>query len=96
MWEPIGDLILLKEIEAPLKSKGGLILSNSATDYIKAEVKAVGPGLFTHTGDRIPMTIQVGDIVMIHKNQSGDNKKVKLDDDTFLLVHEGDLALRQC
>lgn len=96
MWEPIGDLILLKELETPTKSKGGLILSNSATDYIKAEVTAVGPGLFTQTGDRIPMTVKVGDIVMIHKNQSGDSKKVKLEEDTFILVHEGDLSLRQC
>jgi chaperonin GroES len=96
MWEPIGDLILLKELEAPTKSKGGLILSNTTTDYIKAEVKAVGPGLFTQTGDRIPMTVKVGEVVMIHRNQSGDGKKIKLDDDIFLLVHEGDLSLRQC
>lgn len=96
MWEPIGDLILLKELEAPTKSKGGLILSNASTDYVKAEVTAVGPGLFTQTGDRIPMTVKVGDIVMIHRNQSGDSKKVKLEDDTFILVHEGDLSLRQC
>jgi chaperonin GroES len=93
-WQPIGDLVLLKEIEAPTKSKGGLILSNTSTDYVKAKVTAVGPGLFTHTGDRIPMTVTVGDIVMIHRNQSGENKKVKLNDETFLLVHEGDLSLR--
>ena len=93
-WQPIGDLVLLKEIEAPTKSKGGLILSNTSTDYVKAKVTAVGPGLFTHTGDRIPMTVTVGDIVMIHRNQSGENKKVKLNDDSFLLVHEGDLSLR--
>ena len=79
-WQPIGDLVLLKEIEAPTKSKGGLILSNTSTDYVKAKVTAVGPGLFTHTGDRIPMTVTVGDIVMIHRNQSGENKKVKLND----------------
>ncbi len=93
-WQPIGDLVLLKEIEAPAKSKGGLILSNASTEYVKAKVAAVGPGLFTHTGDRIPMTITVGDVVMIHKNQTGENKKVKLNDETFLLVHEGDLSLR--
>jgi chaperonin GroES len=93
-WQPIGDLVLLKEIEAPTKSKGGLILSNASTDYVKAKVTAVGPGLFTHTGDRIPMTVAVGDILMIHKNQSGENKKVKLNDESFLLVHEGDLSLR--
>ena len=93
-WHPIGDLVLMKQIEAPTKSKGGLILSNTSIEYIKAEVTATGPGLFTHTGDRIPMTVTVGDIVMIHRNQSGDNKQIILNNETFLLVHEGDLALR--
>ena len=36
--------------------------------YVTADVIAVGDGLFTQTGDRIPMTVKPGDIVMIHKN----------------------------
>lgn len=92
-WKPIGDLVLLKEQKQDNKSKGGLILSGGTSDYTKCEVAAIGDGLFTQTGNRIPMTVKVGDTVLIHKNQSGDSKKVKLDDNEYLLVHESELSL---
>ena len=78
--KPIGDLILVKEQEKIDKTKSGIIIPDSVeNDYVYANVISVGPGLFTQTGDRIPMTVKPGDSVVLHKNQSGSNKKIKLD-----------------
>ena len=92
--KPMGDLILLKEREKADKTKAGIILVDGIEgEYVYADVISVGPGLFTQTGDRIPMTVKSGDTVLLHKNQIGGNKKVKLDDEQYLLVHESELAM---
>ena len=92
--KPIGDLILLKEHEKKNKTKSGLILTNGTDgDYVRADVIETGDGLFTQTGDRIPMTVKPGDTVMLHKNQAGSNKQVKVEEENYLLVHESELAM---
>ena len=76
--KPIGDLILVKEQEKIDKTTSGIIIPDSVeNDYVYADVISTGPGLFTQTGDRIPMTGKPGDTVVLHKNQSGSNKKIK-------------------
>ena len=94
--KPMGDQVLLKEREKKEKTTSGLILMNGAEGYyVTADVIATGDGLFTQTGDRIPMTVNPGDIVMIHKNDTTDNKKVKIDDQEYVLVRESDIAMYQ-
>lgn len=92
--KPIGDLILLKERQKVEKTTSGIIIPDSVeNDYIYADVISAGPGLFTQTGDRIPMTVKPGDTVVLHKNQSGSNKKIKLEDEEYLLLHESELVM---
>jgi len=94
--KPLGDQVLLKEREKKEKTTSGIILMNGAEgSYVMADVIAVGEGLFTQTGDRIPMTIKVGDVVMIHKNDTTENKKIKIDDQEYVLVRESDIAMYQ-
>jgi chaperonin GroES len=96
MMKPLGDQVLLKEREKKEKTTSGIILMNGAEgSYVMADVIAVGEGLFTQTGDRIPMTIKVGDVVMIHKNDTTENKKIKIDDQEYVLVRESDIAMYQ-
>lgn len=96
MMKPLGDQVLLKEREKKEKTTSGIILMNGAEgSYVMADVIAVGEGLFTQTGDRIPMTIKVGDVVMIHKNDTTENKKIKIDDQDYVLVRESDIAMYQ-
>ena len=62
-------------------------------EYEYADVIAVGPGLCTQTGDRIPMTCKVGDVVLCHARLlSGDNK-VELDSEKYILVRESEIAM---
>ena len=91
--KPMGDLVLLELEETKEKTESGIILMDNKSGYINARVASIGPGLFTATGDRIPMTVSVDDTVMIHKNENHDGKNVVLDGKTYLLVRESEIAL---
>jgi len=92
--KPIGDLILVKEQKKSDKTVSGIIIPDSVeNDYIYADVISTGPGLFTQTGNRIPMTVKPGDVVVLHKNQSGSNKKIKLEKEEYLLLHESEIVM---
>ena len=92
--KPIGDLILVKEQEKIDKTTSGIIIPDSVeNDYVYADVISTGPGLFTQTGDRIPMTVKPGDTVVLHKNQSGSNKKIKLENEEYILLHESEIVM---
>ena len=92
--KPIGDLILVKAQKKIDKTTSGIIIPDSVeNDYVYADVISTGPGLFTQTGDRIPMTVKPGDTVVLHKNQSGSNKKIKLENEEYLLLHESEIVM---
>jgi len=93
--KPIGDQVLLKEQEKAEKTEGGIILVDGAYDeeFVYADVVSVGAGLFTQTGNRIPMTVKVGDRILISKNNLGGQKKVKLDDEEYILVREMEISM---
>ncbi|MBR1762886.1 MAG: co-chaperone GroES [Eubacterium sp.] len=70
--KPLADRVLLKSVDAQETTEGGLILAASAQEKPEiSEVIAVGPGT-----DENPMTVKVGDKVIISK-YSG--TQVKLD-----------------
>jgi chaperonin GroES len=91
-WKPIGDQVLLKQIEKQEKTKSGIIMMAGMDEYIECDVMAVGDGLFTQTGNRIPMTVTVGDRVKIYSGNLGDQKKVQLNSE-YILVREHEIAM---
>ena len=91
-WKPIGDQVLLKQLEKQDKTKSGIIIMNSLDDYIECDVMAVGDGLFTQTGNKIPMTVTVGDRVKIYSGKMGAQKKVQLGSE-YILVREHEIAM---
>ena len=92
--KPIGDQVLLQEQEKAEKTKGGIILVDGVEgEFIYANVISVGNGLFTQTGARIPMSVSTGDTVLIHKNNTGAQKKVKLDGTEYILVREMEISM---
>jgi chaperonin GroES len=90
--KPMGDLVLAKEVKQE-KTKSGIILMESADNYVHADVVAVGDGLFTQTGDRIPVTVKEGDRIVIHKNEVGKHKKITINDVEYVLIRESEIAL---
>ena len=93
--KPMGDQLLLKAQEKSTKTKSGIILTSNEDVYGYAEVIAVGPGLFTQTGDRIPMSVWEGATVMAPASKlSGKNgNQVKLENETYVLVRESEISM---
>ena len=91
--KPIGDQVLLKEKAD--KTAGGIILVDGAynEEFVYADVISIGTGLFTQTGDKIPLTVKPGDRVLISKNNLGSQKKVKLEDEEYILVREMEISM---
>lgn len=90
-FTPLGDRVLVRPETKEEKSKGGLILTDSVQRGTKVygEVVAVGTGIFSQTGNPIPITVQVGDKVLYTKNEA--TNKVKVDDEELLLFNEHEL-----
>jgi len=93
MIQPLGDRILVEPSEAEDKSSGGIILPEAAQEQPReGKVIAVGPGRLLDNGERQPMSMKEGDIV-IYTKYGG--TEIKYDDKEYLLVEEDSvLAIR--
>lgn len=86
--KPLADRVILKKMEAPETTKGGIILTSSAKEKPEmAEVVAVGPGGMVD-GKEVVMTVKVGDKVLTSK-YSG--TEVKVDGEEYTIVHQNDI-----
>ena len=87
--KPLSNRVVLKNLEAEETTKGGIILTAQAKEKPQvAEVIAVGCGETNNEGKLIPMTVKVGDKVIISK-YSG--TEVKLDGVEYVIVKENDI-----
>ncbi len=87
--KPLSNRVVLKNLEAEETTKGGIILTNASKEKPEiAEVIAVGEGEKTEDGKLVPMTVKVGDKVIISK-YTGTN--VKLDGEDYIIVSEKDI-----
>ena len=85
---PLGDRVVLKQLEAEETTKSGLILTTSAQEKPQqAEVIAVGPGGVVD-GKEVKMEVTVGDKV-IYSKYSG--TEVKLDGEEYIIVKQSDI-----
>jgi chaperonin GroES len=91
--KPLGDRVLVKYTKGDEKTASGIIITDSAMrgQCVWGEVISVGEGIFTQTGDKIPMTVEVGDKVMYKKDMGGD--VIKLNDEEYLMFREHDLIM---
>jgi len=93
--KPMGDQLLLKPKENENKTKSGIIMAADSAVYGYADVIAVGPGLYTQTGDRIPMTCKIGDTVVAPARLlSGKNgNDIILNEKKYVLVRESEISM---
>ena len=88
-FRPLHDRVVVKRIEEEQKTKGGIIIPDTAKEKpMQGEILAVGPGTRNDDGDLIPMGVKVGDRVLFGK-WSG--TEVKLDSDELLIMKESDI-----
>lgn len=66
--KPLEDRIVLRQVEAEQTTASGLVIPDSAKEKPQeGEVVAVGPGRIDDSGNRVPLDIAVGDIVIYSK-----------------------------
>jgi len=88
-FKPLGDRVLVKIIEAEEKTKGGIILPDTAKEKPQqGEVLAVGPGRILENGQRLPMEVKKGDKVIFAKYAG---TEVKEGEEKYLLISERDI-----
>lgn len=88
-FRPLGDRVLVKRVEEETKTKGGIIIPDTAKEKPQeGEVVAVGPGARDEDGERIAMDLKVGDRILFGK-WSG--TEVKIDGEDLLIMKESDV-----
>ena len=87
--KPLADRIVIMPSPAEEKTKGGIILPDTAKEKpVVGEVVAAGPGRRADDGKVIPMEVKVGDKVLYGK-YSG--TEVTLDGQEYLIMRESDV-----
>ncbi len=85
---PLGDRVVLKQIEAEETTKSGIVLPGQAKEKPQqAEVVAVGPGGMVD-GKEVKMEVSVGDKV-IYSKYAG--TEVKADKEEYIIVRQSDI-----
>jgi chaperonin GroES len=88
-FRPLHDRVVVKRIEQEDKTKGGIIIPDTAKEKPQeGEVIAVGPGGRNEDGEIVPLDVKVGDRVLFGK-WSG--TEVKIDGEELLIMKESDL-----
>ena len=88
-FRPLHDRVLVKRVEAEEKTKGGIIIPDTAQEKPQeAEVIAVGPGARDKSGKLIPIDLKVGDRILLGK-WSG--TEIKIDGEDRLILKESDV-----
>jgi len=89
MIRPLHDRILVKRMEEETKTKGGIIIPDSAKEKpAEGEIIACGNGKIGDDGKAIPLDIKVGDRILFGKYGG---TEVKIDGDEYLIMREDDV-----
>jgi len=88
-FKPLHDRVLVKRVEGDEKTKGGLIIPDSAKEKpAEGEIVSAGEGARKDSGELIPMAVKAGDRVLFGK-WSG--TEVTLDGQELLIMKESDI-----
>lgn len=88
MIRPLGDRVVLKEVEAEEKTASGIILTGAAKEKPQfAEVVAIGSGIVD--GKEITMELEVGDKV-IYNRFAG--TEVKMDNEKYIVIKQEEVV----
>ena len=88
-FTPLHDRVVVRRIEGEEKTKGGLIIPDTAKEKpSEGEVIAVGEGARKDSGELIPMGVKAGDRILFGK-WSG--TEVKIDGEDLLIMKESDI-----
>ena len=88
-FRPLHDRVVVKRIDAEEKTKGGIIIPDTAKEKPQeGEVIAVGPGARDESGKLVPLDLKAGDRILFGK-WSG--TEIKLEGEELLIMKESDV-----
>lgn len=89
MLKPLADRVVVKVVEEEERTKGGIVLPDTAKEKPQqGEIIAVGPGKVLDNGERLPVEVKQGDLVIFAK-YGGTEVKVKGEE--YLILRESDI-----
>ena len=88
-FRPLGDRVLVKRVEEEQKTKGGIIIPDTAKEKPQeGEIIAVGSGARDEAGKLVPLDVKAGDRILFGK-WSG--SEVKIEGEDLLIMKESDV-----
>ena len=88
-FRPLGDRVLVKRVEEESKTKGGIIIPDTAKEKPQeGEVVSVGPGARDDTGKVNALELKAGDRILFGK-WSG--TEVKIEGEDLIIMKESDV-----
>ena len=91
--QPMGDRLVVKPTQSEEKTKSGIYIPDTAKEKPQeGKVVAVGPGKMTDEGKRIPMDVEVGDIVIYTKYGGSE---IKIDEEELIIMRESDILAKK-
>ena len=87
--KPLADRVIIKPSPAEEKTKGGIILPDTAKEKpTKGKVIAVGPGKLDDNGKRIPFEVKKGDRILCSKYGG---TEIKVDGKEYKILNSDDI-----
>ena len=90
--KPLGDRLIVRAVEEEETTASGIVLPDTAKEKPqKGEVLAVGDGARDDDGERIPLDVATGDVVLYSKYGG---TEVKVDGEDLLVLRESDVLAK--
>jgi len=90
--EPLDDRIVVEPMEAESKTKGGIVLPDTAKEKPqKGKIISVGPGRVTDEGKRIAPSVKKGDTVVYAKYGGSE---IEIDGKEYMILRESDILAK--
>jgi len=87
--QPLADRVLVKALESEEKTKGGIVLPDTAKEKPqKGEIVAVGTGKILEDGTKKNLEVKIGDKILYGKYAG---TEVKVEDEEYLILREDDI-----
>lgn len=89
-FKPLSNHVVLEPLEEEKKTDSGILLPDTAEKGkpVRGKVIAVGSGKLSDSGQRLPMSVKVGDVVLFKKYGPDE---VELDEKEYLIGDEDDI-----
>ncbi|GEM88723.1 co-chaperone GroES [Oceanithermus desulfurans] len=89
MIKPLADRVVVEPIEEEVTTKGGIVLPDTAKEKPqRGKVIAVGSGKLLENGERVPLEVKEGDIVVFAKYGG---TEIEIDGNEYIILSERDL-----